>query len=217
MEPEAGPGVGGSVQIEVYADLWCPFTHVGLRVLRSMRETLGRPRVGIRVRPWPLELVNGAPMEPAKAAANAAALRAQVAPGLFSSLDVITFPTSTLEGLALVEAAYGASQELGERASFILRDLLFEEGRDISDPAVLEAAAQALEIGSVTDAHRAAVRASLAEGSARGVIGSPHFFCGSEDIFCPSLEITRDDGMLQIRDGAVRLEAFLASCLGAPG
>ena len=30
------------------------------------------------------------------------------------------------------------------------------------------------------------------EGVRRGVLGSPHFFCGDTDVFCPSLDITKD-------------------------
>src|SRR5262245_18171405 len=45
--------------IEVFADVVCPFTHVGLRRLVGYRERAQREDVAIRVRAWPLELVNG--------------------------------------------------------------------------------------------------------------------------------------------------------------
>ena len=44
----------------------------------------------------------------------------------------------------------------------------------------------------------AEVHADLAEGRDRGVIGSPHFFVGDDDFFCPTLAIERVDGHLTI-------------------
>ena len=200
--------------LEVYADLWCPFTHVGLRAAVAQRSASGREELLIRVRPWPLELVNGAPMDPAKAAANAAALRVQVAPELFADVDPSHFPRSTLEALALVEAAYRQEPRLGEGASLALRDALFEEGRDLSDPAVLAELAAQLGLVGVEEVDRRAVLESLAEGRARGVEGSPHFFCGDEDIFCPLLEISRSSGELELSTRADRLRDFLEGCFG---
>jgi hypothetical protein len=52
----------------------------------------------------------------------------------------------------------------------------------------------------------------------RGVLGSPHFFCGDTDVFCPSLDITKDptEGVSIVMD-ASRLTEFLARCLSQPG
>ena len=50
--------------IEVFGDIWCPFTHVGLRTIEDRRSRAGRTDVAIRVRAWPLELVNGRPLDP---------------------------------------------------------------------------------------------------------------------------------------------------------
>ena len=51
------------------------------------------------------------------------------------------------------------------------------------------------------------------EGQARGVVGSPHFFCGDRDVFCPSLALERDrEGHLHVAPDPVRLEAFLEEC-----
>lgn len=47
--------------VEVFADITCPFTHVGLRRLVRHRESVGRNDVVLRVRAWPLELVNDEP------------------------------------------------------------------------------------------------------------------------------------------------------------
>jgi hypothetical protein len=44
-------------------------------------------------------------------------------------------------------------------------------------------------------------------------VGSPHFFVSGEGFFCPSLNITHDDGgNLRIRVDEAGLEAFLGRC-----
>ena len=50
-------------QLEVWADVTCPFTHVGLHRLVDERDRQGRDDLHLRVRAWPLELVNGVPMD----------------------------------------------------------------------------------------------------------------------------------------------------------
>jgi len=206
--------------IEVFADIWCPFTHVGLRAIEQERARTGRTDVGIRVRAWPLELVNGAPLDPAVTKEHADDLRAQVAPDLFRNLDVDRFPRSTFDALALVNRAYRTDLQVGERVSFALRDALFEEGRDISDRGTLEDLARDLGVAMPDESDHAAVVADWHEGGRRGVLGSPHFFCGGTDVFCPSLDITKDpeQGVAIVRDAA-RLTEFLARCftLSEPG
>ena len=68
------------------------------------------------------------------------------------------------------------------------------------------------------ESDRAAVVADWHEGQRRGVLGSPHFFCGDDDVFCPSLDITKDPvkGLSIVRDTS-RLTEFLARCLPQPG
>ena len=204
--------------IEVFADIWCPFTHVGLRAVEEQRARAGRSDVAIRVRAWPLELVNGAPLDPAVTKDHADDLRTQVAPDLFSDLDVDRFPTSTLEALALANRAYRTDFGLGERVSFALRDALFEEGRDISDLATLEYLAHDLGVVMPDESDNAAVLADWDEGRRRGVRGSPHFFCGDTDVFCPTLDISKDpvEGLSVVRDVS-RLTAFVDRCLARIG
>ena len=203
-----------TTQIEVFADIWCPFAHVGLRCARDQRDATGRDDVVIRVRPWPLELVNAAPMDPAKTAGHIDHLRHQVDDSLFAGFDASNFPTSTLEALALIEHAYGTDARLGEQATFAVRDALFEKGLDISDPAVLTSIADELAIGPVDDADREAVVASWRAGQSRGVKGSPHFFFEDAEVFCPTLDISRSDaGDLSIALNIERLNAFLELCL----
>ena len=141
MRPASGP------VIEVFADIWCPFAHVGLQTIHAQRVRTGRTDVAIWVRAWPLELVNGAPLDPALTAEHANELREQVAPNLFRHLDLTRFPSSTLDALALANRAYRNDLEAGERVNFALRDALFEEGRDISNRSTLEDLARDLSCG----------------------------------------------------------------------
>ena len=203
-----------TTEIEVFADIWCPFAHVGLRCARDQRDATGRNDVLLRVRPWPLELVNSAPMDPAKTAAHIEHLRHQVDENLFVGFDASNFPTSTLEALALIEHAYRHDGRTGEAASFAVRDALFENGLDISDPEVLASIATELGLTPTDDADRAAVTESWHAGQARGVKGSPHFFSGDAEVFCPSLDISRSDaGDMSIALNIERLSAFLDLCL----
>ena len=204
--------------IEIFADIWCPFAHVGLRAIDEQRARTGRTDVGIWVRAWPLELVNGVPLDPMVTEKHADELRAQVAPNLFRHLDVDRFPKSTLDALALANRAYRTNLQVGERMSFALRDALFEEGRDISDPATLVHLARENGVVMPDEADRADVVAEWHEGERRRVLGSPHFFCGENDVFCPALDITKDnvEGVSIVRDVS-RLTEFLERCVARPG
>jgi predicted DsbA family dithiol-disulfide isomerase len=204
--------------IEVFADIWCPFTHVGLRAIDEQRRRTGRTDVAIWVRAWPLELVNGAPLDPAVAGEHAEDLRKQVAPNLFRHLDLDLFPRSTLDALALANRAYRSDLKVGEQMSFALRNALFEEGRDISERATIELLAGEYGVEMPDESDDADVVADWHAGVERGVLGSPHFFCGGADVFCPSLDITKDPvrGVSIVRD-ASRLTEFLARCFAQPG
>ena len=100
--PGGSAGAGGvhlavtAPVIEVFADIWCPFAHVGLRRLRTLREHAEMPEFLVHVRAWPLELVNGRPLDPVTTAHHVAELRAQVAPECFAHFDPDRFPTTTL-------------------------------------------------------------------------------------------------------------------------
>ena len=199
--------------IDVYADIWCPFAHLGLRSVVRRRDALGRGDIVVRVRAWPLELINGRPLDPLVTAEHADTLRAQVAPDLFTHLDTDHFPQTSLPALALAAAAYRSGDATGEAVSFALRDALFEEGRDISDPKVLASVAKAHRVGPPTPDDDMAIRREWEEGKIRGVKGSPHFFCGEVEAFCPSLDIAKDgEGHLHIRRNLEALDTFLAKC-----
>jgi predicted DsbA family dithiol-disulfide isomerase len=202
--------------IEVYADIWCPFTHVGLRTVVRRRSELGRADVAIRVRSWPLELVNGAPLDVDATAAHVEELREQVAPNLFAGFDPNRFPRTTLPALALASAAYRKDDGTGEAVSLALRDALFEEGRDISRPDVLTNVAQTYGLNDGDAADVGEVLADWHQGESRGVKGSPHFFCGDVEAFCPSLIITKDEvGRVHIERSVEALDAFLEECFAS--
>lgn len=196
--------------VEVFADVRCPFTHVGLRRFVERRRAVGADVV-LRVRAWPLELVNGEPLDVDHETEIVAALRREVAPDLFAGYDPATFPPSSLPALELAAGAYGQDVPTGERASLALRDALFEEGRDIADPAELRRIASAVGVPPGTEAGRA-VGADWYEGQRRGVVGSPHFFLGEAGVFCPGLRIEQRDGELSV-DEAPGFDAFLDQCL----
>jgi predicted DsbA family dithiol-disulfide isomerase len=211
--------------IHVWADIVCPFTHVGLRRLVSARDALGRsepqralPR--LMVHAWPLELVNGAPLDVDFVAHEGAELRRQVAPDLFAGVDPTTFPRSSLAALALVAAAYRRDVQTGEQVSLALRDALFEHGVDVSDPVVLADIAARWDVpvldddGGGGDDDMASVIADWRAGQARGVIGSPHFFVGQDGFFCPSLDIRHVDGEFDIRVDEAAFQAFVDQAFG---
>ncbi len=179
--------------IEVFADLSCPFTHLALRRIVERRHDDGRTRPLLRVRPWPLELVNGKPLSPRHVAKEVRALREQISPDLFTGFDVDSFPSTSMPGLRLVEAAYAVDEGTGERVSLAVRDALFEEGRDIADAEVLAAIAATHGVEVPGEELDGEVRRSYAEGQERDVEGSPHFFVAGSSAFCPLLDIQKDD------------------------
>jgi predicted DsbA family dithiol-disulfide isomerase len=210
------PGPSEPKAIKVFAGIWCPFAHVGLRCVVERRAELRREDVVLHVRAWPLELVNGAPLDPEATARHIQELRAQVAPDLFVGFDPNHFPTTTLPALAWVHAAYEMDVKRGEAVSLALRDALFDDGVDISDPDAIANIVRAEGVHSFDVTDEQAVLADWHEGESRGVKGSPHFFCGDADAFCPSLDIFKDGtGHLEVKRNMEILDAFLESCFNA--
>ncbi len=198
--------------IEVFADVTCPFTHVGLRRFVERRGELGRSDVVLLVRAWPLEIVNGQPLDVHHIAEVIQAIRQQVAPSLFGGFVEASFPRSSLGALALAAAAYEHDLGLGERISLALRDLVFEHGVDIGDHDVLGRLAAEHDLAvDLIDEQR--VLQDHADGISRGVIGSPHYFTHAGDFFCPALDVRRDaDGHLRLRHDAERFDRFVTAC-----
>jgi predicted DsbA family dithiol-disulfide isomerase len=209
------------VIVEVFAEIGCPFTHVGLRRFVAARHAGGHEHaIRLRVRSWPLEVINGDPMDPEFVAEEIAELRAQATPELFTGFDPDAFPATSLPAMALAATANQQGPAVGEAVSLELRDRLFERGEDVSDAAVLAAMAAAHGVtgpdGGPPDlSDHAAVLADHAEGERRGVIGSPHFFTPAGDFFCPSMDIERVDGHLEITADPEGFDRFIQSCLAA--
>ena len=209
------------VTIEVFADAGCPFTHVGLKRLVGRRTELGRDDVRLKVRSWPLEIINGSPLEPGFVAAEVDEIRRQVAPDLFAGFDRAAFPATSLPAMSLSALGYQHSLEVGERVSLELRDRLFERGEDIADPDVLARVARAhgLDPGAIcasaVPTDHPLVLADHELGVQRGVVGSPDFFIGEASFFCPALDISHGvGGELVIAASPEGFDSFLAACFG---
>lgn len=196
--------------LDVFADVGCPFTYVGLSHLIRSRDRRGST-VRVKVRAWPLELVNDGPFDTDHLSAEIVALRAQVEPELFTGFDPDSFPTTSIPAFGLAHVAYEKDLATGETVSMELRRAIFEDGKDVSDQDVLaEIATQhGLELPSVEEAE-ALARAEWAEGKERGVIGSPHFLLpNGEGAFCPGLTIERlDDGSYKVDADHATMGAF---------
>lgn len=206
--------------VEVFADVLCPFTHVGLHTLIDRRSERGLTEPRLRIRAWPLELINGKPLDPDHIAAEIVALRGSVRPDLFKGFSVETFPKTSMAAFALTAAADRTGDPvLIEDVGMALRDAVFEQGRDIGRPEVVQTVAARFGLAPLdADATEAAVRADWDEGKQRGVVGSPHFFTpDGGGWFCPGLAISRDDVgnfLVAWKEGS---EAFVDSVFSEDG
>jgi predicted DsbA family dithiol-disulfide isomerase len=196
--------------IEVYADITCPFTHVGLkRVVQHVSE-MAEP-ADVIVRAWPLEWINGTPLAVDAVMAKAGALTEQLGIDDFSGLRADAWPSTTIPALNLAASAYERDAATGLAVSIELRTALFELGRDVADPAVLADIAATHDLPAPPTEAAPAVQADYDSGRARGVKGSPHFFVESDDFFCPALDLGHDDeGHLTARFDAAMLAEFFA-------
>ena len=181
-----------ATRLEVFADITCPFTHVGLkRVVQELGEFDGQ--IEIVVRAWPLEWVNGAPLEALAVKDKIAALHDQLGTNDFSNFRVDAWPTTTVPALNLAAAAYEVDVATGLAVSLALRDALFEEGRNVGDSAVLSSVANEFGLEPPSNDVDARVQADYEEGQRRGVRGSPDFWLGDKEFFCPALTLGHDD------------------------
>ncbi len=196
--------------ITVYADISCPFAHVGLTRISEFREAQGgEPPIAVRA--WPLELVNGSPLTGASLVGKVAALKESVAPKLFAGFNPDRFPRTTLVALAAEAAAYRVGMSEGLACSLALRRALFEDGATIDDRAVVASIVGDLGLPQSTSDDDATVLSDYAAGVASGVKGSPHFFVAGGDFFCPTLEIRQDDDGYEIDFDAVGFERFVTA------
>ena len=196
--------------IEVFADITCPFTHVGLkRVIEHIAE-LTRP-VSVYVRAWPLEWVNETGLDVTAVEAKAKALTEQLGVDDFPGLDHDHWPDSTIPALELAAAGYARDMATGLAVSLDLRSALFEHGRDVGASEVLAEIAANHDLPAPAPGASAAVQVDYDEGRRRGVSGSPHFFVGHDNFFCPALDLGHDaDGNLTARLDTDGLAAFFA-------
>ena len=182
--------------VEVFADVLCPFTHVGLHTLIDRRTERGLTEPRLRIRAWPLELINGKPLDPDHIAAEIVALQGSVRPDLFKGFAVEAFPKTSMAAFALTAAADRTGDPiLIEEVGMALRDAVFEQGLDIGRPEVVATVAARFGLTPLdAEGTEAAVRADWDEGKRRGVVGSPHFFTADGGSwFCPGLAISRDN------------------------
>ena len=196
--------------VEVYADITCPFTHVGLkRVVQHVRQMSAPAEVIVRA--WPLEWVNGTPLAVDPVLVKAQALTEQLGVDDFGGLRADAWPTTTIPALNLAASAYERDAATGLAVSLELRAALFERGEDIGDAQVLAAIAAAHGLPAPAGETSPAVQADYDGGCKRGVRGSPHFFVASDDFFCPALDLGHDpDGHLTARFDADMLAEFFA-------
>ncbi len=203
--------------VEVFADVLCPFTHAGLHTLIDRRTERGLDEPRLRIRAWPLELINGKPLDPHHIGAEITALRASVRPDLFTGFSVDTFPSTSMAAFALTAAAARTDDPvLVEEVGMALRDAVFEQGLDIGRPEIVAPIANSFGLEPLAaEATSLAVHADWDEGRGRGVIGSPHFFTSDgESRFCPVLDISRDDVGNFVIAWKQGTEAFVDSLLG---
>lgn len=179
--------------IEVFADITCPFTHLGLGLVAA-RVADAHLDVEIRVRAWPLEWVNGVGLDADATAQKIDALRAQLGEDHFAGFRADRWPDTTVPALNLAAEAYAAGQAKGLDVSLELRTLLFEQGVDISDHDLLNELAKRHRLGDVGVEPHPDVVVDYREGLSRSVTGSPHFWIDDKDFFCPSLTIGHEPG-----------------------
>ena len=200
-----------SQRVEVFADITCPFTHAGLkRVVSQLAPLDGNTQIVVRA--WPLEWVNGSPLEAGPVAEKIEALEKQLNVDDFKGFRAETWPSTTIPALNLAAAASLVDDETGLQVSLALRSALFEQGLDVGDPDVLSeiAAEHGLEAPGLEPHPQ--VEADYADGQRRGVRGSPDFWVGSDEFFCPALTLAHDDrGALLAEFDPAGLDRFIAA------
>jgi 2-hydroxychromene-2-carboxylate isomerase len=179
--------------LTVFADVSCPFAHVGLRRFVDERAARGLDEPVLSIRAWPLELVNATPMTGESLVGKIAALRERIAPGRFAGFDPSHFPTTTLPALAGEVAARRKNARTGESFSLAIRDALFERGADVGDGEVVNKMLSEFDVPPIRPEDADEVLAAYEEGKALGVKGSPQFFVDGAGFFCPSLDIEHDE------------------------
>ena len=204
--------------IEVYADIWCPFAHVGLRSAVARRDELGRREVVLWVRAWPLELVDGAPLDPGATAEHVEDLRAASGPGSLRALRSRALPEKLARGARARRGRLpqGRTNRRGREPCAAPRAVRGGGATSRTRRCSRRWRVPTVSATPVTGTWKASTRSGT-RASRGGVRGSPHFFCGKADAFCPSLEISEDgEGHLDLRQDMEALEELLAGCFEEP-
>ena len=168
-------------RIEVFADIVCPFTHVGLRRLSEARRGRERRRwyVCERGRSSGSTALRCTQISSPTRSPPARAGRARLVRRLRSG-DV---PRTSIPAFGLAAAAYAVDDLTGEVVSLAFRDALFERGQDVSDDDVLHTIGQPFGIEPLDrTVAESAIRTDWERGKARDVQGSPHFFVGDRGL-----------------------------------
>jgi predicted DsbA family dithiol-disulfide isomerase len=201
--------------IEVFADVWCPFTHVGLTRF-VQRRSEADSTMPLWVRSWPLELVNDEALSFDFVAEKVDAIHEGIDTGLFVGLSSAAWPSTTLPALRLTCAGYESDLSVGEAIALDLRQRLFELGQDIAHPDVLDEVAAQHGLVRPADPADPDSDPPVAEwhvGQERGVQGSPHYFTQSANFFAPSLDIERVDGKLEVHADPSGFDRFARAVL----
>lgn len=98
--------------IEVFADITCPFTHVGLKIVRAEVAAL-EADIEIHVRAWPLEWVNGSMADPAAIGDKISLISEQLGVHDFDGFSTDAWPCTTIPALNLAAAAYEVDRPTG--------------------------------------------------------------------------------------------------------
>ena len=197
----------------MFADITCPFTHVGLKRVVAQLHELGAD-VDLVVRAWPLEWVNGEMFTADAIATKIGVLHDQLGVDDFAGFDRSTWPTTSIPALNLCAAASRVGPTEGLEVALDVRAALFERGADISDPVVLAEIAAAHGLPAPGADPDPDVAADYEEGKRRGVRGSPDFWVGDSEFFCPSLDLSRaDNGELVAHFDPEGLSRFVAAAV----
>ncbi len=195
----------------MFADITCPFTHIGLKIVGAEVAALDAD-IDIHVRAWPLEWVNGTMADPVAIGEKIALITDQLGVSDFAGFRTDRWPRTAIPALNLAAAGYEVDRATGLAVSLRLRSLVFEEGRDVADPDVLAEVAGSFGLAAPRIDPVDSVINDYEEGKRRGVRGSPDFFIGENEFFCPSLDLGHDtEGTLTSAFDADGLRALIAS------
>jgi predicted DsbA family dithiol-disulfide isomerase len=184
-------------RLEIVSDVVCPWCYLGAANLLRALADRGRPSpFAIHWRPFRLDPTIppegldraaylaakfGDPARVDAAHARLAAMGRDV--GLAFRFDLIRRAPSSLDAHRLIR--WAEPERLSTRTAMALFARYFEQGGDISDPAVLVSAAEEAGLDGPAvarllagDADRAEVAAEAAAAAERGVTGVPTFLVG---------------------------------------